>query len=73
MTDKIRTPQDFFDDNRILYGAESSSFDLEKFNEKCGHYFERKSFSRVECKRCHMGYTENNRMIIEAGKIVSIK
>lgn len=73
MADTIKTPQDFYNENRDLFKAETSAVEIDKLTQKCDHFFYRPQFSRVECKKCHMGYIDNNRMIIKNGKIEAIK
>lgn len=73
MSDVIKHPQSFYDENRELFDADTGIFDIDTLSDRCEHYFERTQFSRVVCKKCHMGYTENNRFILNNGKITGIK
>lgn len=66
--------QEFYDDNRKTYGGETHSLDIKKMDEtKCNHFFERKSFTMIQCRRCLMGLQDNNRFMLENGKIVAVK
>jgi len=67
-------PQDFYEDNRQTYGAETKFVNLDTFvKNACNHYFVRISYSAVECKYCHMGLIDNNCFILEDGKLTGIK
>lgn len=68
----LHLPQKFYDENRELFGAESGAFDLDK-QTGCGHYFIRKAYSQIECSKCHTGYLDQNRLILQDGKIVGVK
>ena len=53
MTKLSPLPQEYYDENRDLYGAETSFADL-SLPEKCEHYFKRIG-AYIECDRCPFG------------------
>lgn len=67
-------PQKYYDENRQRFDADTSSFDLQELRKnRCDHFFRRRSWGEVECQKCHIGYSDAHRFIIENGKLVGIK
>jgi len=65
-------PQSYYDDNRERFGAESYGVEIKK-QPGCEHFFFRKSYNEVECQRCHIGYIDEHRFILDKGKIIGVK
>lgn len=66
-------PQDYFDDNRETYGAETSIAPLDSLNDKCRHYLVRISGSELKCKRCPAFWIDAGRFDIQDGLIKTVK
>ncbi len=65
-------PQEFYDENRKRFQAQTHIFEIKDFH-KCSHVFYRISYSEVRCKNCTAGWIDNNRFIIEEGKLTGVK
>ncbi len=65
--------QEFYDDNRKRFDAETFSTELKTLTNKCSHYLIRKSPTVVECKLCPVGWNDGGHFIIKDGKLVGIK
>lgn len=67
-------PQEYFDDNRERFGAESYSLDIKAFKDRCSHdEVTRISSQEVKCLKCHMGWIDQGHFILEQNHIIGIK
>ena len=63
-------PQKYFEDNRNRFEAETTAFELKNLKDnRCTHHFFRKNWGQIECKRCRIGYFDNNIFKIKEGKL----
>lgn len=60
-------PQDWFDENRERFGAQTIPLELK--GKKCNHHFLQETGTRIGCKHCHNKWIEPKFKAIE-GKIV---
>lgn len=68
---KISLPQKFYDENREIFGAETTSQDIDKIlSNKCEHYFVRKTGSSIECNKCHYGLIDLGKFKLKDGKLI---
>lgn len=67
-------PQSFYDTERQRFNAESYGLDLKSLKDgKCSHTnVKRLSFNEVKCQ-CGMGWYDQNRFVIENGRITGIR
>jgi len=62
------TRQDWYDENRQLYEAETTQVPLAP-PDPCPHYFERKDRNFFRCRSCRCEWQDNGRWLIEDGQI----
>lgn len=61
-------PQEYYDDNRERFDAETTIAPNEQ--DKCDHYLVRKKYIEVECKHCKTTWRDMGEWTIKDGKII---
>jgi len=68
MTTLPNIPQDYYDNNKERFDADSTGVILDP--KKCDHYFVRIASTTVECRDCTAGWVDMGKWKIEDGKIL---
>lgn len=73
MSDQPLPPvgQEWYNQNRERFGAESNSVSVDANENRCDHEFLRYDWNTIKCNKCECQWFDRGRLTVKEGKIVS--